>query len=201
MSKKLIIATSVAVLVASLGGVALAKKHGHHCGRGMDHRAHGVPHGHHGMDIMRKADTDKDGNISKEELLSAHEAKFKEYDLNSDGVVTAKEVQEKLSSNYEKIAKKITRRFDENRDGKVTADEFKDHAERKLYILDLNDDGVISKEERPRSHMKRMGMRRHGMHHGSRHHPHHKGKYGERRGSHMNDKPKDDSKPKEENKN
>ncbi|MGH1405954.1 MAG: EF-hand domain-containing protein [Rhodomicrobiaceae bacterium] len=175
MSKKLALGAGIAVLVISMSGVAIAKKHGKHCYHGGGHHPHHSMK-KHGMNIMRHADADKDGNITKAELLSAHEKKFKDFDLNADGNVTAEEVQKKLSSHYEKIAKRITRKFDENRDGKVTTEEFSKHAEKKLYMLDLNDDGVISKDERPR---KRMGWKRH-------HRPHHgKGDRGHHRGSHM----------------
>ena len=158
MYKKLGLTAGVAILAMSIGGVAVAKHRGGHCHKGGHHymKHHGM---HGGMKIMRKADADKDGKITKEELINAHEAKFKEFDLNADGSVTQEEVLKKLSSDhFEKMAKRITRRFDANKDGKVTADEFKAHAEKKLYMLDLNDDGVITRDERPG---RKMGWRRH----------------------------------------
>lgn len=179
MSKKIALGLGITLLAVSIGSVAIAKNHKKHCFHGKHHAQ-----SHHGMkkhklNIMRHADADKDGNITKAELISAHEKRFKEFDLNSDGNVTAKEVQEKLSAHYEKIAKRITRRFDENRDGKVTAEEFTKRAEKKLYMLDLNDDGVISKDERP---FKRMGWKRHHRsHHGEGYHK------GNKRGSHMDE--------------
>lgn len=173
MSKKFALTAGIAVLVISIGGVAFAKHRSGHCHKGGHHymKHHGM---HGGMKIMRKADADKDGKITKEELINAHEEKFKEFDLNKDGAVTKEEIQEKLSSRFEKMAKRMTRRFDADKDGKVTADEFKAHAEKKLYILDLNDDGVITKDERPRSHK---GWKRH-------HRSHHDG---EKRGSHKDE--------------
>lgn len=173
MSKKFALTAGIAVLIISVSGVAIAKHRGGHCHKkGHHHLKHHGLHG--GMHIMKKADADKDGKITKDELLAAQAAKFKEFDLNADGSVTKEEVQEKLSSRFDKMAERITRRFDADRDGKVTADEFKAHAEKKLYILDLNDDGVITKDERPGRHK---GWRRH-------HHSHYDG---EKRGSNKDD--------------
>lgn len=159
MSKKMIIGVSSVVLVASMvgiAGLAVAKHRAHH----------GGPHGGKFF-MLKKADTNKDGVITKEELQAAQEKRFKKFDLNDDGEVTAKEVQEKMSEHFAKRAQRLTRRFDENRDGKVTAEEFKAHGERRLYMLDLNNDGQISKDEMPRRFSHHRGHRKHhGRHHG-----------------------------------
>jgi len=173
MSKKLALGAGIVILATTIGGVAIAKNHGKHCKRGGGHHPHHAMK-KHGMNIMRHADVDKDGNITKAELLAAQEKKFKDFDLNADGSVTAEEVQKRLSRHYEKIAKRITRKFDDNRDGKITAEEFSKRAEKKLYMLDLNDDGVISKDERPR---RRMGGKRHHRHHGGHRRDHKRGSY------------------------
>lgn len=194
MSKKLIVSASAVILAVTMAGGAIAHQ-----------KAHKGKRGHHGggiMKIMKHADADKDGNISKDELNAAHQAKFKEFDLDANGTVTAEEVQKKLSERYARLAKKITRRFDKDRNGSVTEEEFMDSAASKLYRLDLNDDGIISKNEMPRRkrYGKRRGgkhwrhgrkghrghhgyHRRHSMHHG--HHGRYHKKWSDHRGSHQ----------------
>lgn len=148
MSKKLVITGSLAILLAVIAGVAVAKHHG---------RYH---HKMHGFHMLKKADVNKDGIITKEELQQTQLKRFKKLDSNGDGEVTVDEVQKRWLSRIEKRAKRMTRRFDANRDGKVTQDEFLQMADRRLYILDLNDDGKITKDELPRF-MKR----KHYYHH------------------------------------
>ena len=166
MSKKLIIGLITGVFALSLGGLAIAKHHGHH---------HGSHKGK--MMLLKQADTNNDGVITKAELDAAQQKKFQSFDADNNGEVTKEEILNNFTRHYEKMATRITRKFDLNQDGKVSADEFKKHAEHKLYMLDLNDDGKISKDELPR----RMHRgKHHGKHHG-KYCPKHKG---EHHGSH-----------------
>lgn len=174
MKKKLLIGASALILLAGTAGLAVAKYRGHH----------GGPVGGK-MSILKTADADKNGEISKEELQAAQEKKFKEFDKNSDGIITAQEVQDKLAERFERLAKRITRRFDKDLDGKVTAAEFKAHADHKLFMLDLNDDGKIGKDEMPRHfgrHNERHFGRRGG--HDRGHHRGHKRDHGGRHSNH-----------------
>ena len=166
MSKKLIIGLITGFFALSLGGMAIAKHHGHH-------------HGHHKgkMSLLKQADTNKDGIITKAELEAAQQKKFQSFDADNNGEVTKEEILKHFPRHYEKMAARISRKFDLNQDGKVSADEFKKHADHRLYMLDLNDDGQISKDELPRRMRK-------GKHHG-KHCSKHKG---EHYGSHSEDK-------------
>lgn len=149
MSKKLIIGTTVSILTISIIGVAFAK-----------HRYHAGHHDHmHSKYMMKKADKNNDGKITKDELQQAQLERFKKIDANNDGVINAAEVQKRMSRFFEKRAKRMTRRFDENRDGKVTQEEFLAAADKRLYILDLNDDGEITRD------VMRGGHYRKGWHH------------------------------------
>lgn len=166
MSKKLLVGVSAAVLVASMAGIAVAK-HRHHDGYHGSHGYHkghckkgGKHHGrHHGkrwgkkfskMSALKNADTNKDGTITKAELEAAQKVKFEKFDKDKNGEVTKEEVLARIARHLEKRAERITRRFDTNKDGKVTVEEFQARADRQLYMLDLNDDGQINKDEMPR---------------------------------------------------
>ena len=183
MSKKLLIGVSALVLITGMSGLAIARHGGHdghkshYCGKGGKHHGwhrghrgkHGWRRGHHGKrwghkfggaSIMKNADADKDGVITKAELEAASEKKFAEFDKDKNGEVTKEEVLAKIASHLEKRAARLTRRFDINQDGKVTTEEFNTFAGRKLYMFDLNDDGKIDKSEMPR-HMRHAGKRAH----------------------------------------
>ena len=162
ISKQWILGLTAAFLTLSFGGLAVAKHHGHH-------------HGHHKskMKLLKQADTNKDGIITKEELNTAQQNKFKSFDADNNGEVTKEEILKSFTQHYEPMATRLTRNFDLNQDGKVSAEEFKKHVDHKLYMLDLNNDGQISQDELPRRMQK-------GKHH-SKHCPKHKG---EHRGSH-----------------
>jgi Ca2+-binding EF-hand superfamily protein len=95
-AKKIVLATIGAVLVAGAAIPALAAPQRPEHGRG-------GPGGHHGMmgpmmqDVMfvrllKTADTNKDGKISKEEMAARQDALFTAIDANKDGVITRGEL-------------------------------------------------------------------------------------------------------------
>ena len=164
MSKKIIVGAVATIFVVGVAGIAIAK-HKHMRGH----------HGMHSMNMLKKADANKDGTITKDELRASQQNRFKAIDTNNDGVIGVEEVQQRMARRMEKRAKRMTRRFDANRDGKVTEEEFLAAADKRLYVMDLNDDGQITKDEM-RGH--RGGKRGHWRH---RHHGSH------RRGSYDDD--------------
>ena len=60
-----------------------------------DGSEHHMPHGKC-CNMMSKADSDKDGKISKEEFLKHHEAKFEKKDLNNDGFIDKDEMHKMM---------------------------------------------------------------------------------------------------------
>ncbi|MDA7947711.1 MAG: EF-hand domain-containing protein [Hyphomicrobiaceae bacterium] len=99
---------------------------------------------------LGRADTNKDGAISLEEIKAARDGRFVEFDLNKDGTVDAEEVETAVRERVERMTKRIVRRFDKDRDGTITRDEFNRFAEERFTWLDLNDDGKVTKDEMPR---------------------------------------------------
>lgn len=111
---------------------------------------------HHGADggmLLQEMDKNGDGAISKKEFDAFHNAYFKELDANHDGKIT----QDEMGAIHKKTADKcdvsFDSRFDEsdiNNDGVLS----KDEAEIGMPMLfarfdeiDTNKDGKISKEE------------------------------------------------------
>jgi len=96
-AKKIVIATLGAVLVAGAAIPAFAAPE-------RPDRGPGGPHGHHGMmrgaamqdmtfvRLLKTADTNKDGKISKEEMAARQDALFTEIDANKDGNITRGEL-------------------------------------------------------------------------------------------------------------
>jgi len=100
---------------------------------------------------LARADANKDGAITLEEVTVAREVRFSEFDRNKDGAVSADEVETAVRERVERRTKRIVRRFDKDRDGTITRDEFNRFAEERFTWLDLNDDGKVTKDEMPRS--------------------------------------------------
>lgn len=83
-------------------------------------------------------------------------ARFARLDSNSDGVVDASEIEAALAqraarhgNRSERTGERLLRRFDADRDGKVTKDEFMKDVGARFDELDLNNDGRITDEDLP----------------------------------------------------
>ena len=127
-----------------------------------------------GKRYLRSRDENHDGRISREEFLAGTKKRFAAMDQSGDGVVSAKEAQAAKAKLLERKAKSDARRkaqgkpqnkksarvgkgdrpakpylsaVDANQDGRVTRKEYLVRREKKFAELDLNHDGVISKEE------------------------------------------------------
>ncbi len=90
-----------------------------------------------------KADTNRDGYISKDEFKSHVESKFNEYDKNKDGKIDVEEFGAKDNPD----AYKEFRFMDRNSDGFISADEFYKAALQRRNDFDFNRDDKLSREE------------------------------------------------------
>lgn len=123
-----------------------------------------------GKPYLRSLDKNHDGRISHEEYLAGSKKRFAKADTNHDGVVSPQEAKAAKAKMLEKEAKRDAKRraegkpvkprrksgrapkpylstFDKNKDGRVSQKEYLARREKKFAEMDLNHDGVISREE------------------------------------------------------
>lgn len=123
-----------------------------------------------GKPYLRSLDKNHDGRISHEEFLAGSKKRFAKADTNHDGIVSPQEAKAAKAKMLEKQAKRDAKRlaegkpvkrrkktdrppkpylstFDKNQDGRVSQKEYLERRENKFRDMDLNHDGVISREE------------------------------------------------------
>ena len=141
------------VLVAGAGAPAVAASayRGHH--------GHGGYHGDHGA-IHEGRSWWQRGPISKDEFDARTRSRFARMDANSDGVVDAGEAKALIERRMERrkrrwqrhgkqFGQRMIRRFDVDRDGKVTRAEFDARVKERFARGDLDGDGQITDADLP----------------------------------------------------
>lgn len=123
------------------------------------------------FDPLVKVDTDKDGVVTKEEMLAGVAARFEKADANKDGKITADEAKRPDKGMRGRWAKRAERRMgpgmhgrmrgnaDADGDGAVTLAEQQAVAIRRFDMVDANKDGKIDQAERTSVREKMMAMR------------------------------------------
>ncbi|MEP1206748.1 MAG: acid-shock protein [Rhizobiaceae bacterium] len=113
--------------------------------------------------IFKKADLDKDGKLTVEELVQQATSRFDRTDANKDGEITAEELAENMKRRRnERRARRMLERMDYNGDGKVTKAELEEQAKKRFALLDGNEDGFVERAEMRKAFfsMRRGGDRR-----------------------------------------
>ncbi len=107
---------------------------------------HGGPHRHGFARLLKAADTNGDGVLSRDEALAFAAKRFDALDANHDGQITADEVrasfQQKRAARWKKI--------DTDGDGRISKAEAQANAPRlaqRFDQLDANGDGYLTPEE------------------------------------------------------
>lgn len=98
---------------------------------------------------LMRLDRDKDGAVSKAEYLAPPIATHKEFDTNKDGFVDEAEIVAHLQEPAQFRTKRLLKRIDGNRDGKVTREEFEQGPRETFANRDINSDGKLNAEDRP----------------------------------------------------
>lgn len=109
---------------------------------------HGI--GRRMLGLLRGADTNKDGVVTREEVLAAAEQRFATLDRNKDGTLDKSDGDALRRETAEYRALRFIHRFGADADGKVTKDQFFAKAKERFARLDRNADGTVSRGERGR---------------------------------------------------
>lgn len=90
-----------------------------------------------------------DGRRGQVDRTARLAERFARMDANSDGVITASDLEARFSERLAWQSKKRMHVLDKNRDGKVTREEFEARAKQRFADMDLDSDGKISASDLP----------------------------------------------------
>ena len=107
--------------------------HRHHHG----HAMHG-PHRHHGGKGWH-------GRKGEHHLMRS----FEKFDLNSDGVLEASEIETGIKPQITRKVSRMMKRFDLDNDGRITREEFEKPTRDRFAMRDINKDGKITEDDLP----------------------------------------------------
>lgn len=99
--------------------------------------------------LFAKVDVNKDGKITKEEIVAYRTAQFEAADKNKDGYLEGDEIRTFL------INRRLAMR-DADGDGKISAKEFGERRAERFKALDTNKDGSLTADELMAARDKRM---------------------------------------------
>ena len=153
MQKKTRIAIAAcAASVLAVGGIAgLAR-----ADMGWRHGA-----GHHMMmeQMAERYDANNDGKISQAEIDQNRTERLAEFDADKNGSLSLEEFKGLwLKANQDRMVREF-QEFDRDGNAQVTLEEYKAPMAQTVAEMDRNNDGVLSKDDRPSME----GRRHHGM--------------------------------------
>ena len=128
------------------------RHHGEGSGRGWDERGGGHRwrghRGGHGWGGRRGGRT-----MTLEGAEARARERFARFDKNGDNVLDSDEIEARISARRgrrgARMGQRMMRRFDGDKDGKVTRAEVEERLKRRFARIDLNNDGRISDEDLP----------------------------------------------------
>lgn len=122
------------------------------------------------MRFIRGADTNNDGQITLDEAMAAAGKRFARFDRNNDGVIDTKDIEAMRAEMLDYRVKRFFHRYGAAKEGKLTLEQFTKSRNAWFARMDLNNDGVLTRDELPGR-----GWRRHRGHGGGWHHRGHGG--------------------------
>lgn len=142
MSRSMKLAIAFLAFASMAGSVANAGERDERRGEGM--------RGEHMMRFER-ADEDNSGDVTFEEFAAVFGSRLDGVDANDDGKMTVDEIADKLERmRYERMARRLVRRFDTDGDGALTPAEVESRQKKLFAFLDRDENGAIEKDELPR---------------------------------------------------
>ena len=92
---------------------------------------------------IAKYDTDQDGKISSEEVMTIRKKRFSKYDKNKDGFIQ----KDEMKSKNKKGSGKRFIKLDVDKDSQVTMEEWLAPSEKSFKNRDSNQDGFLTADE------------------------------------------------------
>ena len=118
---------------------------GHHGSRGFKGGARGMGPAQRMQDL----DANKDGTLTKEELVASLEKKITDNDTDGDNAITLEEFKAEWAKQTQSRMVRAHQMFDPDGDGKVTLEELTKHSDFMFERMDRNNDGKIDQTDRP----------------------------------------------------
>lgn len=150
MNRNTRIALSVAAVVV-VGGVALAgtswAERGFGSGHGPGHMRMGMMGV--GMQMLQEIDLNADGAISQEEIDTVIDTRMNEFDQNGDDALSLDEFKALWAALTEPAAVRAFQFLDPNGDASIERTELDERFGTAVARFDRNDDGVLSRDDRP----------------------------------------------------
>ncbi|MGE0699144.1 MAG: hypothetical protein AB7O57_08620 [Hyphomicrobiaceae bacterium] len=113
----------------------------------------------------------KDGAILREDVLAAADRQFDRMDRNKDGTLDKTDTDAMRKEMVDYRVKRFIHHYGGDKDGRVTREQFQAKATERFARMDVDNDGAISRDERPGGgwgHGHRRGHGQMGPHHGGR---------------------------------
>jgi len=107
--------------------------------------------------MLRSADANKDGIITLDEALAAGEKEFARLDRNRDGGVDKADGDATRKEMTDYGVKRFIHHYGADKDGKVTREQFNKKAAERFAMMDLDNDGKITRQEMPGGMMRGRG--------------------------------------------
>ncbi|MDZ7824583.1 MAG: acid-shock protein [Ahrensia sp.] len=100
------------------------------------------------MPKFEKLDANTDGKIDFIEFQRPLVDRFDQVDENKDGIISQNEGDKFADSRREKrMIQRVTMRFDIDQNNEVTKVELENRQKKMFALADINDDGILSKDE------------------------------------------------------
>lgn len=99
------------------------------------------------MEMLQKADANRDGAVTRAEFVEARRTRFAEMDRNRDGCFSDDDLRRIARRRAGDRIGELTAALDSNRDGRLCRDEFVDGPTRLFDIGDRNRDGRLDRRE------------------------------------------------------
>jgi Ca2+-binding EF-hand superfamily protein len=128
--------------ITALAGFAMADMDGGWHGRGHDR-------GKYWQNMFERYDTNKDGKVTQEEIDNNRQAWYAEFDLDKDGKLSLVEFEKLWLKARHRMMVREFQFFDTDGDGNVTILEYKGPLEDLVVERDRNNDGALSRADRP----------------------------------------------------